>query len=290
MSIVRRFRSLTRRQKVVGGSLVLLLALSVALVLAQVGMRSPVASNVVLVRTTRTLPESPWAPAWRKVSGIVMPLSVVSTPNPLQGNVQVKALSDGQQVAIRLEWTDDSQELNTLRPQDFADAAAIQWTSGVTNACMGQLDAPVQIWHWRADGHANARSMATAYPNMRVDGFHDDSGQVAKELGADLYARAALTVGNRRALPDKEGKAEQLVAGGFSTLTSDSQHSTAAVAEWQDGKWAVVFTRSLQGEEGRYSFTADAPLQAAFAVWDGKQQQRDGMKYITDWAVFQVKP
>ncbi|MFZ5817531.1 MAG: ethylbenzene dehydrogenase-related protein [Bacillota bacterium] len=289
MQVIQRLRGLTRRQKLVGGVLIALLGLSVALAVAQVGMRRPVAGNTVLIRTVKELPGGPWAAGWRKVSGIVMPLSVVSTPNPLSGNVQVKAVSDGQQVAIRLEWADDSQELNTLRPQEFADAAAIQLTGGVTNACMGQLDAPVQIWHWRADGHPGARSMATAYPNMWVDGFHDDSGQAAAVLGDQLYSRAALAVGNRRALPDREGKAEQLVAGGFSTLTTDDHHPTAVAAEWQEGRWAVVFTRPLQGEGSDYSFTAEEPLQAAFAVWDGKLQQRDGMKYITDWAVFQLK-
>lgn len=285
MQILRRF---SRRQWLVGGALVALLILSVALAVAQQGMRRPVANPTVLVRVEKALPADPWASAWRKVSGVVMPLSVVSTLNPIGGNVQVKAVSDGQQIAIRLEWKDESQELNTLKPQEFADAAAIQLAGGVTNACMGQLDAPVQIWHWRADGHPGARSMATAYPNMRVDGFTDDKGQ--KLFTEDLFARPALVVGNRRALPDREGKAENLVAGGFGTLTTAEQHPATVQATWKEGRWAVVFVRPLQGDGGDYSFTAESTLQAAFAVWDGKQMQRDGMKYITDWAVFQLKP
>jgi hypothetical protein len=37
------------------------------------------------------------------------------------------------------------------------------------------------------------------------------------------------------------------------------------------------------------SLTAGAPLQAAFAVWDGKVMQRDGMKYVTSWVVLQLE-
>ena len=286
MQILGRF---SRRQKVIGGSLAGLLLLSIGLVVSQTGTRQPVANPTVIIRKTKDLPADPWAASWKRVSGVVMPLSVVSTVNPIQQNVQVKAVTDGQQVAIRLEWADDSEEAQTMRPQDFADAAAIQMAAGVTNACMGQLDAPVNIWHWKADSRPGAREIASVYPNMWDDGFHDDSGQAAAVFGQPEYAIPALAVGNQRALPDQQGKAENLIAGGNSTLTSKPDRPTAVTATWKEGKWAVIFTRPLTGENGDLTFAAGVPVQAAFAIWDGKQMQRDGMKYITDWAVLELK-
>ncbi|MBP2019880.1 hypothetical protein J2Z79_003322 [Symbiobacterium terraclitae] len=281
------FRRLSRTQMVVGGMFLGLVLLSVALAAVETGTRRPAANPTVVVRRAQALPHDPWAEEWQRVSGVVLPLTVVSTVNPVEGNVQVKALRDDRSIAIRLEWSDNTQELNTLRPQDFADAAAVELATQPTGACMGMLDAPVHIWHWRADRGPGAREMATAYPNMHVDGWHDDTGQVQEVFGDDLYARPALVVGNRRALPDKGGLAENMIAEGFGTLTTAAEQPTSVEAVWKDGRWAAVFTRSLDGDP---QFEAGSQLQAAFAVWDGKQMQRDGMKYITDWAVLELKP
>ncbi|HLN61375.1 MAG TPA: ethylbenzene dehydrogenase-related protein [Symbiobacteriaceae bacterium] len=278
---------LTRRQKT-GVGIGLLLLLSIGLAVYQSGVRKPVANPTVIVRQAKTaLPADPWDAAWKKVSAVTMPLAQVSTPTAPVRNVTVKALTDGTQLAIRLEWPDPSKDVLTLRPQDFGDAAAMQLSDQIYNACMGQLDGMVHIWQWKADWQEGSRDMKTAFPNMLVDGFTGPDGQPL--LTEDLYARPALVAGNARAAATKEQAVEHLVAGGAGTLTAAGPHSLVAKGGYEKDRWAVVFVRPLQGAPGDVTLAAGQPLQAAFAVWDGQLMQRDGMKYVTQWAVLQLE-
>ncbi len=270
-----------------GAALLVLLLVAGALTFYQIGLRKPVANPTVIVRAVKgDLPIDPWAAAWKKASSVTMPLSIVSTPGAVARTVDVKALTDGTTMAIRLEWEDGSKDVTTLRPQDFADAAAIQLSGQVSQACMGQLDIPVHIWQWKADWQEGSRSMKTQYPNMQVDGYWGEDG---KQLWTeDLFTRPALVAGNARAAATKENPVEHLLAGSFGTLTAAGPHPMNGKGVYKDGKWALVFTRPLAGEQGDVTLTEGAPLQAAFAVWDGKQMQRDGMKYVSGWAVLQL--
>jgi hypothetical protein len=130
--------------------------------------------------------------------------------------------------------------------------------------------------------------MITQFPNMVNDGFHDDQGNAL--LTEDLYTRPAFVAGNARAAAKKDSPVEALIAEGAGSLTPvGGPGAMQAKGDYQKGKWAVVFIRPLQGQPGDVSLTAGAPLQAAFAVWDGKVMQRDGMKYVTSWVVLQLE-
>jgi len=282
---------ITRKQWLMGGVALVLIASATGLGIWQIGLRQPVADPVIIARQVRggDLPTDPWSSAWKKASAVVMPLSITSTPEATAKNVQVRALTDGTNLAIRMEWDDSSQEVRTLRPQDFADAAAVQLSGELSQVCMGQLDMAVHIWQWKADWQEGSREMTAQYPNMLVDGQFDGEGKPLALFGEDLFARPAYAAGNARAAVVKENPVEHLVAGGFGTLTPAGPHPMQGKGVWQKGKWAVVFVRPLVGDPGDVTLAAGRPLQAAFALWDGKLQQRNGMKYATNWAVLQVE-
>jgi len=285
MQIFRRF---TRRQWIAGGAVAGLLLVSAGLSLYQFGLRQPVANPTILVRQAGgELPADPWAPAWKRVSAVTIPLSITNTPGAVARTVKVQALNDGTNLAVRLEWGDQSKDVTTLRPQDFGDAAAFQLSDKLNNACMGQLNGTVHIWQWKADWQEGTRDMRAQYPNLLNDGFHDDTGKAL--LTEDLFARPAFVVGNQRAAATKEAPVEHLIAGGAGTLTPAGPYPIQGKGQYENGKWAVVFVRPLKGQEGDFTLAAGSPLQAAFAVWDGSQMQRNGMKYVTNWAVLQLE-
>lgn len=287
--LLKRFSR--RRWLVLTSAVVLLLTVSVSLTVWRMGLRQPVATPVIVVRQAPgALPAAPWDAAWNKVGSVSLPLAITNTPGAAARNVDVKAVTDGHNLVVRMEWEDSSKEVRTLRPQDFADAGAMQLSDQLSNACMGQLQMnAVHIWQWKADWAEGSRDMAVQYPNMHSDGFTGGDGQPIAMFDEDLYARPAYFVGNQRAAASKSVAVEHLVAQGFGTLTSAGPYPMQGQGEWQSGKWALVFTRSLHGGEGDVSLTPGAPLQAAFAVWDGKLMQRDGMKYVTGWIVMELE-
>jgi dimethylsulfide dehydrogenase subunit gamma/complex iron-sulfur molybdoenzyme family reductase subunit gamma len=82
-----------------------------------------------------------------------------------------------------------------------------------------------------------------------------------------------------------DGLTENLVAKGFGTSTAIPFDGLKSVAARTDGGWAVVLARSLKvkPDEGA-SLAGRSAMPIAFAVWDGANQERDGLKAVTlEW-------
>ncbi len=81
--------------------------------------------------------------------------------------VRAKALHYNDTLYIRVEWTDATMDEATTRVEDFSDAVALEFPSKtattVPAVCMGQADAGVNIWHWRADSDAGLRDPVEIY-------------------------------------------------------------------------------------------------------------------------------
>jgi complex iron-sulfur molybdoenzyme family reductase subunit gamma len=86
-----------------------------------------------------------------------------------------------------------------------------------------------------------------------------------------------------------ETAVDNLVAGGFGSLTSDEVSPVQGVGEWRDGRWRVVFSRPLEvGREGNVELPAETKTDLAFAVWDGSAGERNGMKSVSGFATLSV--
>lgn len=77
-------------------------------------------------------------------------------------------------------------------------------------------------------------------------------------------------------------QAQNLAAGGFGSTTELDQGGLASSSIYREqGEWVVVFSRPLaQAGEHQVDLT-DNQVSAAFALWQGAQRQRDGLKHVS---------
>ena len=201
-----------------------------------------------------------------------------------------RALHDGTRLYIRLEWSDDTRDMATDRTTDFSDSAAIEYpvTPGeqVPSFCMGDPDAPVNIWQWKASWQAAVEGggpvdVTDTYPNMQVDlyPFEDDNTFYPSRAAGNVPARVART-----------SPVDNLLAGSFGTLTAAPDQMVQGTGEWQNGKWRVVLARDFRVTGEYTQFSEGENTSIAFAVWDGAKQERDGMKSVSSFVTLDVSP
>ncbi len=226
------------------------------------------------------VPSYPSDPAWETVTPLPLPLSgqIITRPvwpNPSVPVLSIRSIHNGKEVAFLLEWQDATKN-ETLTPGVFRDGAALALPIGNAPAffCMGQLDHYVNIWHWKADWQSDVDRRAAR----------------AKE-------KKRRRKGPRRfeVIPRRPSSVEDLIGGGFSTLTSKQrQGRIKGQAEWKRGLWRVVMKRPLtvDGDDlDNEAMLIPGRLQAVgFAVWNGESQERNGQKAVASWMQLQIDP
>jgi DMSO reductase family type II enzyme heme b subunit len=207
---------------------------------------------------------------------------------PSTSEVQVRALTNGSEIAFRLEWA-DSTASDLAKSSHFVDSCAVQIPRKIEPSApdpqMGQEGRPVDIVFWRADWQAwvNGRkdTIREVFPNATVDHYPFDAkpleaGSAAHKEMAKRYAPAEA-VGNRRIGP-REFPVEDMVAEGPGTLSpAPATRSRGQGVRTKEG-WTVVLRRPLP--EG---LVARARTQVAFAVWEGSHNEVGARKMRTGW-------
>lgn len=240
---------------------------------------------------------------WQQATAVEVPMSAQMIARPILPEtnakaVTVRALHNGTQVAFLLEWQDATRNDTTLRVDDFRDAAAIQFPvlEGQPFYCMGQQGGDVNIWHWKADWQAALiaqQNLQTTFPNIAVDQypFTEASDDIYLAAYADINYLTAEAAGNYLALPVHGSPVEDLVAGGFGSLTTQplEGQNVQGYGEWRDGLWRVIFSRDLtSGEAEDISLAPEKLYSVAFAAWDGANQERNGSKSTSQWISLQL--
>ncbi len=222
------------------------------------------------------LPVTPEDAAWAKVSPMTLPLSgqVITRPvwpEPTARALTVRSLHNGREIAFLLEWQDNTKN-DRLTPGTFRDGVAIGLPLGDAPAffCMGQLDHYINIWHWKADWQSDIdrRSARTG---------EKKSGEVR----------------TFEVIPRRVSSVEDLIGGGFSTLTTkEKQGRVQGKATWKDGVWHVVMRRPLSSEEqeNEAKLVPGRVQTVAFAVWNGENKERNGQKAVAPWFQLMIDP
>jgi hypothetical protein len=270
------------------------LLLVAATLLSQLDIRlaSSQAISIVARQTPDKVPlDDPLASVWDGVTPVQIPLSAQNAVVPNGGGsiraVSVRSLTDGKRMYFRLEWDDQTQNTSAFAPQEFRDAAAIEFpANGVSTTpsfCMGQANANVNIWHWKADWQADIDhgfvGVPQAYPDAGSDALPFRQFYSGKDAGNPLSQE-------NRATP-----VEDLVAAGFGTLTHAEAQNVQGKGVWQDGKWYVLFARDMEeSQRDLYvPFEDGQTTNVAFAVWDGANNERDGLKSVSQFADLQIE-
>ena len=254
---------------------------------------APPATNEVVAVSGTTLPLEPDDPAWGNVPehlARLLPQDLVDPRlmEPSTPEVRVQALTNGSEIAFRLQWADPEQD-DTPGPGLSVDACAVQLPGMISPEPpapqMGEAGRPVEITFWRSDWQASVNGrgdeIQDLYPNATVDHYPFaapslEEGSPAQKEMTTLYSPAE-GVGNRRSGP-RETPVEDLVAEGPGTLSpAVSQSSKGHGARTEDG-WAVVIRRSLPG-----GLAPDVRTQAAFAIWEGSAHEAGARKMRTGW-------
>ena len=260
----------------------LILLLVSILVLAGVlgGLGIPLVSSEGMVIRAHLmegdLPSNPEDAAWGKVPPMTLPLSgqVITRPvwpEPTARALTVRALHNGKDIAFLLEWQDNTKN-DRLTPGTFRDGVAIGLPLGDAPAffCMGQLDHYINIWHWKADWQSDIDRRAARNTDKKRGG-----------------------VRTFEVIPRRISSVEDLIGGGFSTLTTkEKQGRVQGSAMWKDGVWHVVMRRPLASEEqeSEAKLIPGRVQTVAFAVWNGENKERNGQKAVAPWFQLVIDP
>ncbi|MBI5184139.1 MAG: hypothetical protein HZA01_00185 [Nitrospinae bacterium] len=226
---------------------------------------------------------------WGGVPGTDLLLEMQKVVRPMGGGtiheLRVQAVHNATSIAFLLEWKDDTPDWENLLL--YADAAAVEFPSDggeEGSAFMGDAAHMVNIWHWKADWQRNMQGgfqdTRSAFPSM----FSNYST-------GDLMDNVAEAVGNPNSSRIQTSPVAAFLAKGFGTLTFNSYQNVRGRGDYRDGKWRVVFLRGLETPSKiEAQFKKGVKNFAAFAVWDGKHRERNGMKSFTkNWAHLIIK-
>jgi len=261
--------------------------------------RTQVPTAEVNVVPVTELSLDPNDPAWDAVSlhtskMILQDLVEPRLMEPSTQEVNVKAMTNGTEIAFRLEWVDDTQS-DLPGPRHFIDGCAVQLPSkieaNVPAPQMGEVGKTVEISYWRADWQAvvDGRSddIKALYPNATVDHYPSEAKPLENDPQAQADAAAryapARGLGNRRSGPRTQ-PVEDLIAEGPGTLSPAPNAISKGKGVKTSKGWAVVITRPMPGE-----FSNAMPSQIAFAVWEGAHTEVGARKMRTGWVPLILK-
>ena len=281
----------------------LMLTLSAIFTFFRVPTASSQGLTVVVAEVDGELPEAdPESELWDGATAVEVPLSAQNAARPmlLETNVRsvtVRALHNQVRIAIEVEWVDSTRDESVVRVEEFRDAVAIQFplVDGPPFFCMGQAGGNVNIWHWKADWQADiargARSdVEGTYPGMHVDSYPFADPTAGLAAGPATYLDSnylpAFASGNLLARASYASPVEDLIAGGFGSLTSQSEdgQNVQGFGVWNGGGWRVIFSRDLSSPESEDIILVPGRLYSvAFAAWDGSNGERNGQKSTSQW-------
>lgn len=259
----------------------------------------------MVARRVRELPTHPDSGIWKSTEAVNLHLMPLWWRSERPEELTVKALHDGNQIAFLLSWSDASHDDTAMRPQDFRDAAAIEFalTPDPPFFAMGHKGARVNIWMWKSERETDKEAfqdLEKVYPNIGIDSYPnlqrsplEQPMRNALTLNSDPTFVTAWGAGNIVADPTRKSSAEDLRAEGFGTLTARpiTDRAVEATGVFSTGSYRVVFRRPFNtGGQNSVTFQAGHRVSVAFAVWNGSAGDRDGKKSVTIWQEFVVAP
>ncbi|MBI4566451.1 MAG: c-type cytochrome [Planctomycetes bacterium] len=249
------------------------------------------------------VPIDPQAAEWDQARPVDVALMMTWQRIEAPNVVSVRALWSETHVGILLEWEDATADGAAISMTEYSDSAAVMlaMTDPSGHFTMGEKGRPCNIWHWRFSRQidmAQFRDVEAAYPGMASDDYYLAANQYPKKTdqfpghrpvaSAPSHDRTHLTAaaaGNTLADPAPRTCVEDLNAVGFGTLAPQgvSEQDVTGRGLWKAGTWRVSFVRPIRSAGPDAKVVPGKRMEIAFAVWDGRQGDRDGKKLVTYW-------
>ena len=249
-------------------------------------------AEIVVDVVDAEVPLDPTDNLWANATVVAIPVRTLWSRDIAPDWVLVRALTNGRDIGIALEWEDAAIDDSVLRPQDFRDGVAVQFPLAPVTTPeaepfygMGEDARPVNIWHWKADWQVDLGGFAdvgTQYP-----------GLVSEYYPLDTTERRTYSTGwasgNLLSARTRTTAVEDLNATGQGSLTTQpaDDQNVEGRGVWAYGTWRVVFRRARASKSTLdVQFPKNGPVQGlrmAVAVWDGAAGDRDGQKIVSEW-------
>ncbi len=259
----------------------------------------------ILATRVKKLPDHPDSGIWRLASPVNLHLMPLWWRANRPEEVTVRAVHDGKELALLMVWADETHDHTALRPQDFRDAAAVEFslTANPPFFAMGEAGKLVNIWMWKSERQADLepayQDLENVYPNIGIDSYPnllkspvEQPHRHALTLDSDPSFVTGWGAGNIVSDPKRKSPAEDLTAQGFGTLRARPRIDQRVDAKgvYAAGSYRVMFRRRLRptGRKGAVVLRRGRTVPIAFAVWNGSAGDRDGKKSVTIWQELKI--
>ncbi len=252
------------------------------------------------------VPTHPDDGLWNKVPRTNLHMMPLWWRSQRPEELTVQAAHDGRDIVILLTWFDETHDHAALRPQDFRDAAAIEFSLSDDPPffAMGNRGEFVNIWMWKAERQADLepafQDIDKQYPNIGIDAYPNFSRSALEQptrnaltLHSDSTFVTGWGAGNIVSDPTRRSPVEDLTAQGFGSLAARPRVDQLVFADGEHtiGTYRVIFRRPLNGQGAHaIDFEPGSMITAAFAVWNGSAGDRDGTKSVTIWQELALEP
>lgn len=253
----------------------------------------------IVAARVKELPDHPDSGMWRVAKPVNLHLMPLWWRAERPEEVTVRALHDGKHIAVLMVWADSTADNTAIRPQDFRDAAAVQFALSPNPPffAMGSKEQAVNIWMWKSERQADLepvfQDLEKIYPNLGIDSYPnltrsplEQPHRHALTLESDRTFVTAWGAGNIVSDPQRKSPAEDLSAQGFGTLRARPkiEQQVDAKGVYGEGSYRTMFRRPLSSAgKGAAILRPGTTLPVAFAVWNGSAGDRDGKKSVTIW-------
>ncbi|MCK8516346.1 ethylbenzene dehydrogenase-related protein [Methylonatrum kenyense] len=237
--------------------------------------------------------KDPEAAFWDEADPVMVSMQAQMVAKPLHGEpsvteVSVRAAHNGHWIGLLVEW-ETPEPRDTIRLDDFGDQMAVQFPLDAgASPMMGHDGAAVNIVQWRAalqrdiaEGEPEIRDL---YPYALVDVYPDE---VLSLTDARAYT-GALGLDNPVARPFDSPVLDQM-AEGWGTLTVRPMQIADGWGVWKDGRWRVAVSRPMRPILEGDPDLSPGTRRAAFAVWDGNNDEVGGRKSWSGWVDVQIE-
>lgn len=242
-------------------------------------------TDVMSYHVPYELDTNPDSPVWKDVKSTNLVLRPLSARRGAIEILNVASVNNGEFVAVRIKWKDPTKNgFVEGRGDSFRDGVAVQLALGDVTLHthghnepffgMGNRGKPVNIWHWKA---GLEETLEASEDSEYSTGGVDMDALIYGGVMSNPVTKLGTTQVN---------SVEELNSEGFGSITPQpaEYQNVEGSGVWKDGEWTVVFMRSF-AVSGKWDAIIDRkePLLAAFAVWDGEKEDRNGRKVISVW-------